>query len=1523
MPALSFPRFSPSASHISKSFLVRCCSAILLAGSLLKPAWAQPADPGAESLAPRASRAGLPTQDNWNQSMLPIAFEENRGQADSSIRFLSHTSNGTLAFMANQVLLPCDAGAQKALMTIESAGPVQVKAEEETGGVANYYPDERSRWIESVPLMRQLRYSDATEGVDLVFHGNSGRLEYDLEVAAGADPGAVRLAPGPNVKFWIEPDGSAVLSGASGCGADRLSFLAPTAYQTIHGNRSTVHAEFIVSATGNLGFSVGTYDHTLPLTIDPVVAYTRIIGMNLATTVAGLRIDSAGDVFLTGQTNASNYPVAGSGVGSGGGSQQVYVTKLDPTGSQILYSTYIPAKAFSTASSVAVDPNGNAYIAGVTSDGSFPTTSQNLGVCNPTFCNAGFIAKFNATGAMVYSTMTGTGQQLPKSIAVDSAGNAYLAGYTADSGLQTVNAFQTGYTAGVCTSCSGPFFAKLNPTGTAWVFASYFSGPSASFLQTGASVVQIDPHGNIYLAGSGDGVPLKNSLQSGIGGSFVAEFAPDGKTLLFSTLLGGYVTGTADTGPGMQVASDGTIFLAGIVDNYDFPYTPVALMHALYPSSGPINMYAAAIDPAHTKYIFSTMLGTGTVTSTALDPSGNFYVGGTFGAGSIPSKNALDSDLSVGAYILELDRTGALVNSTAFGGRNYEQVPSGLAVDGVGDIFLAGALGISTSNIIADPISIGSDYGNQAALGASYNGYSTFVAKIAPANQPQLSLGYVLPILTLRNAGSADLHISNIQTGGGFANAHSTCGPTVAAGTSCFLTPSDSSGNFANGTITINSDAQFASSQTFTPSPLTLNGPAVSIGARPWIDSSQLVFPPTQNGNTAGPRPIRVWNLGTAPATISNIVTFTGVSQTNDCNTIAPQAFCTVQVSITPAANGNGINGDIGIVFSNSVRSDVFPQFTPNPIAGPLLLSASTALNYGNVLVGQTSIPRIVTVTNTGNSAVLVADPTLSGTGSSAFSISSNSCSGVSLQPQQSCVIAAVFQPTAPGRLPVPMVVSGGGYSNTVYVVGTGVAAPTVSITPATANLGSITAGSTATQIFQVTNNTTASVTINNLTATLASAAPSNEYSEQDTCQGVTLAAGASCSVTVSLTPKPGAGSRDGVLSLGLNGGTVWQTATLSANVPFVPTALTLTANPTSSSYGQQVLLTATLSPYISAGQNTSGESITFSTGSGSLGTATLSGGTATLAASSLPGGSNSLTASYPGDANFSASTSSAVGVTVTPITVGTSTAISASSTNAVTGTSITFTASVSPSSGATAPSGTARFYDGSALLGSGMLNATGVATYTTSALSIATHSITATYTGVTTASIVFTGSVSPALPVAVTAQPPDFNVSLGATSTTVTHGSAATTTIAVTPVAGFSAATTISCTGAPVNSTCTASPNPITPIGAGPITSTITLQTSVTTAAISALGAYSMASLPLGVFTGLWLLLLSRKRSPAILALILAVGAGLVSTIGCAKGTATSTPSNATAAPGTYTLTIKATSGAAVHSVPWTVDIQ
>src|SRR6185437_15578141 len=214
-----------------------------------------------------------------------------------------------------------------------------------------------------------------------------------------------------------------------------------------------------------------------------------------------------GDLLFAGQTSALDYPLAGGGKPSGGAQGgQAVLTKLNPAGDTILYSTYIPSANSSGVTALAVGQDGSAYVAGVTTDPSFPVTSQNLGGCS-SFCNAGFVAKFDTTGAMVYSTMLGSGQVLPHAITVNAAGNAYVTGQDNGGGLLTVNAFQPG------DGGAGGFYAELDAAGANYVFASYY-GVDAVVGQA----IALDQAGNVYIAGSTDGdVPFSGQLESGIG----------------------------------------------------------------------------------------------------------------------------------------------------------------------------------------------------------------------------------------------------------------------------------------------------------------------------------------------------------------------------------------------------------------------------------------------------------------------------------------------------------------------------------------------------------------------------------------------------------------------------------------------------------------------------------------------------------------------------------------------------------------------------------------------------------------------------------------------------------------------------------------------------------------------------------------------------------------------------------------------------------------------------------------------
>ena len=282
--------------------------------------------------------------------------------------------------------------------------------------------------------------------------------------------------------------------------------------------------------------------------------------MGNSTSVSAVAVDAGGDLIFTGNTYSDNYPVINGQPGSSSGSEQVFVTKFDPAGDNIIYSTYFPAGGFSAASTIAVDASGDAFIAGITGDYGFPVTSHGLGACT-SFCNAGFVTKLDPTGALLYSTLLGSGQILPKALTLDTSGHAFVSGLAADDSLQTVNAYQAAYLGGECTSCYSAFFAELNAGGTGFVFSSYLGSGTI------ASGIALDAVGNIYVAGPannvyGSTVPLKNELQSADGAFFLSKFAPDGKTLLFGHFLGGYpLPNASETLAGVAIGPDGTVYL--------------------------------------------------------------------------------------------------------------------------------------------------------------------------------------------------------------------------------------------------------------------------------------------------------------------------------------------------------------------------------------------------------------------------------------------------------------------------------------------------------------------------------------------------------------------------------------------------------------------------------------------------------------------------------------------------------------------------------------------------------------------------------------------------------------------------------------------------------------------------------------------------------------------------------------------------------------------------------------------------
>jgi hypothetical protein len=1133
-----------------------CCFWGMLAVAILllaSPGFCQPRFPGN---APDHASKPL---GNGHVFSLPVTFEMNRGQAPKQFVSISRTATGVLYFQRNAVSLPAANG--KSWFTLHFLAPhgSAPHPEDPSGGVTNYIAGRHGdRSVIGLPLFERLRYSGIAPGVDLVFHGAQGRLEYDFDLAAGAKVADCRLFVGRATRLHRESDGSLLLMNDHG---NRIRLLAPTAFQMQNGRRIPVPIQFRLH-DHEIGFAYGKYNHHLPLIIDPVVAYTALIGVTNATTVSGIAVDGAGDTFITGSTMSMMFPVTSGGSSPSSSAQkEVYAAKLDPSGSSLLYSTYIPAAGQNTAAGIAIDQSGNAYIAGVTEDPNFPTTSQNLGSCSGLACNNGFVVKLSGTGSLVYSTLLGSGQQLPKAIAVNGNGQAYVAGLSADAGLKTVNAYDGTYGAGICTNCSWPFFAELNAAGTDYVFSSYFPA-SYSAAEPYATALAVDSQGDLYIGGLGTGVPLIHPLESGFGTTFIAEFSPDGKTLLFSTDFG------ANSITGLQVGTDGTIYVAGDATS-DLPFTVNALtapFPPLYQEGSPNTyMFAAAINPARTGLTYGAYLGQGDVNTATLGPDGNFYIAGQFTElAPVPLQNAIDTDIGSGGFILSLNPSGNLVNSTKFGGHIESQVPTALAVDGTGDVYVADIPGGHNFIGPLDPINIGtgSSYTDQAALGPGFDiyGYAVSIAKIAPENQPQISLSYLGPYLVLRNAGSADLQISSITLGGNLQNKWGNCGSTIPAGGSCELTVGNSAGQIVSGTVTINSNA-VPSQQTFTPyeydQDLINKTP---IAPFLWVEDADLEFAPQMNGTASPVDTFKIWNVGAQAGTISSVQGGSGLQVSSDCGTLAPSAFCTVQVQEQPSSTNQG-GGYILVNTTDQVTNNELFAGSADPNDADPLPFSTTLINFGMGVVGQPTLAHAVTVTNATDSAMTVPTPGIS---SADFSVTGNTCTG-SLAAHQTCAFAITYTPSAPttGTNDETATLSLSGDMGQVTMIGQAVAVPNITLNPATINFPTLASGATENQIVTLTNNSSSSLPVAAVYTT------GSGYSETDNCVG-TLASLQSCSVTVTLSPQGTLGTLAGDLMFSLQGGLATDSVPLSG-----VSTTDISASPSSLDFGSSTLVGA------------------------------------------------------------------------------------------------------------------------------------------------------------------------------------------------------------------------------------------------------------------------------------------------------------------------------------------------------------
>jgi hypothetical protein len=439
---------------------------------------------------------------------IPLSFEVNQGQTAAQVDYLSRGSGYALFFTPTEAVLslqkssPAAGGGATAQVadgvalrtTFVGANPhPQVVGLDRLPGTTNYFiGSDPSQWHTGIATYGQVEYQNLYPGVDLIYHGNQQQLEYDYVVEPGANPGVIKLAIDGADSMGLDGQGNLVLHTSGG---DVLEH-APVIYQESNGIRQPVSGQFILEGDGQVGFALGAYDHGQALVIDPVLSYSTYLGGTSGEEGFGIAVDSAGNAYVTGFTASTDFPTTTGAFQSTLGGSDTFVSKLNPTGTALVYSTYLGGTNNDVGYGIAVDGAGDAYVTGATQSTDFPTTPGAFQRSSGGGGQDAFVTKLNPTGtALVYSTyLGGTGEDRGYGIAVDTAGNAYVTGWTYSTDFPiTVGAFQT--------SGGAPedaFVTKLNPTGTALVYSTYLGGSSYDFGQG----IAVDTTGNAYVTGT-------------------------------------------------------------------------------------------------------------------------------------------------------------------------------------------------------------------------------------------------------------------------------------------------------------------------------------------------------------------------------------------------------------------------------------------------------------------------------------------------------------------------------------------------------------------------------------------------------------------------------------------------------------------------------------------------------------------------------------------------------------------------------------------------------------------------------------------------------------------------------------------------------------------------------------------------------------------------------------------------------------------------------------------------------------
>jgi hypothetical protein len=680
------------------------------------------------------------SKDKFNSSNIKAVsarqsflFEENKGQTDSSVKFLSRGQGYNLFLTSTEIIMSLYINQDKKAKTKRSVKKLSIRSEvvkmkllganpytklhgvDELSSKSNYLiGKDPKRWQTDVPNFASVKYENVYPAIDMLFRGGQ-QLEYDFIIAPNANPNQVKFAFEGVKQLRIDKNGNLALAMKHG----EIQHQKPFAYQVIDGNKRVVSVRYELKNKSIVGFDIGKYDANYELIIDPTLIFSSYLGGNSGDRGRAIDVDKQGNVYITGETGSTNFPVTSGAYDTTNSGQDAFVVKMNANG-EAIYSTYLGGSGNEIGNSIAADEDGNAYITGVTYSMNFPVTAGAFqttlkGSVGFTEGKDAFVTKLNPNGnGLVFSTYLGGNEsgfyplfrnEEGTSLVIDSSRNVLITGFTTSNNFPTTpGAFQTTRNTQAGLDWIEAFVTKMNFDGTALIYSTFLGGT----FDDEAYAIAVDTTGNAFVAGTTDSVtgsiyvpfpttsgsfqpmspptdPHCNNYQAG----FITKLNPVGSALVYSTYLGG---NCADVIAAIDIDASGNAFVTGETYSTNFPTTPGVFQpnHGpLEPNGYPIDSFVTKINASGSALVYSSYIGrnkTDLGRAIAVNSAGNAFVAGISDSTDLPvTQDALIS-LAVGGFILKISINGNAVEYASYLGGNGH----GLATDSCDSVYISG-----------------------------------------------------------------------------------------------------------------------------------------------------------------------------------------------------------------------------------------------------------------------------------------------------------------------------------------------------------------------------------------------------------------------------------------------------------------------------------------------------------------------------------------------------------------------------------------------------------------------------------------------------------------------------------------------------------------------------------------------------------------------------------------------------------------------------------------------------------------